>query len=56
MLYFHSYIIGDVDLIQSDAAVPRVPTDKELIRGDQGLCVVLTRTGGKVLHCSSPTD
>ena len=56
MLYFHSYIIGDVDLIQSDAAVPRVPTDKELIREDQGLCVVLTRTGGKVLHCSSPTD
>jgi hypothetical protein len=54
-LYFHSSIIRDVDLIHSDAAVPRVPKDKEMIKGDQCLCSVLTRTRGKVLHISSPT-
>ena len=53
-LYLHSSIILDVDLIHSDAAVPRVPKDKEMIRGDQTLCLVLTRTRGKVLHISSP--
>jgi len=56
-LYFQSSIIRDVDLIHSDAAVPRVPKDKEIIRGDQCLRSVLTRTRGKVLHItsSSPT-
>jgi len=49
-LHFQSSIIRDVDLIHSDAAVPRVPKDKDIIRGDQCLCSVLTRTRGKVLH------
>jgi hypothetical protein len=52
-LYFHSSIIRDVDLIHSDAAVPRIPKDKEMICGDQCLCSVLTQTRGKVLHISS---